>query len=95
MLRVARRIGPIEGSLEVGTPPGSVVVAAGDAVEGVHSACERILSFVEAAIRRCGSASALARELGVSAATVSEWRSGRKRPGAIKLILIQDLALKE
>ena len=53
---------------------------------------QKIQLFVELAIKRCGSAAALARELDVTPPTVSQWRAGRKKPGAVKLIRIQDLA---
>lgn len=53
---------------------------------------QKIHWLVELAIKRCGSAAALARELDVTPPTVSQWRTGRKRPDAIKLICIQDLA---
>ena len=53
---------------------------------------EKIKRFVELAIEHCGSAAALARDLKVKPPTVSQWRAGRKRPDAVKLIRIQDLA---
>ncbi len=53
---------------------------------------EKIKRFVELAVCRCGSAAALARNLKVKPPTVSQWRAGRKRPDAIKLIQIQELA---
>ena len=56
------------------------------------SAGQKIRKFVELAIRRCGSAAALARKLGVKPPTVSQWRSGRKHPDAVHLIRIQELA---
>jgi transcriptional regulator with XRE-family HTH domain len=55
---------------------------------------QKIQRFVELAIVRCGSAAALARELKVRPPTVSQWRAGRKKPDAVKLIRIQDLAEK-
>lgn len=61
------------------------------AVENV-TAEEKIKRFVELGISRCGSAAALARYLNVKPATVSQWRAGRKRPNAVKLIRIQELA---
>ena len=55
---------------------------------------EKIKRFVELAIYRCGSAAALARNLKVKPPTVSQWRAGRKRPDAVKLIRIQEIARK-
>lgn len=52
----------------------------------------RIRQYVELAVQRCGSAAALARELDVKPPTVSQWRSGLKKPDAMKLVRIQDLA---
>ena len=55
---------------------------------------QKIQRLVELAIARCGSAAALARELKVKPPTVSQWRAGRKRPAAVKLIHIQELVAK-
>ena len=40
-------------------------------------------------------AAALARELHVKPPTVSQWRAGSKKPEAIKLLQMQDLAAKD
>lgn len=76
--------------------PGHSVVLAPDALELIAVAADspqkKIQRFIELAILRCGSAAALARELGVKAPTVSQWRTGRKNPDAINLIRIQGLA---
>jgi hypothetical protein len=53
---------------------------------------QKIRWFVERAIGACGSAAALARQLQVSRPTVSQWRSGLKKPDAINLIRVQQLA---
>jgi transcriptional regulator with XRE-family HTH domain len=53
---------------------------------------QKIQWFVQHAIESCGSAASLARELEVSRATVSQWRSGLKKPDATNLIRIQELA---
>jgi hypothetical protein len=53
---------------------------------------ERIRGLVERAIARCGSAIAVARQVGVKPPTVSQWRSGARKPGAIHLLQIQELA---
>lgn len=58
---------------------------------GGFTAEQKIQRFVELAITQCGSAAALARQLKVKPPTVSEWRAGRKRPNAVKLIQIQEL----
>lgn len=50
--------------------------------------------LVESAVAHCGSAAALARELGVKPPTVSQWRSRRKLPDALKLLRIQELAIR-
>jgi DNA-binding transcriptional regulator YiaG len=60
--------------------------------EDAASVEERIQQYVELAIERCGSAAALARELDVKPPTVSQWRTGRKKPDAVNLMRIQDLA---
>jgi len=75
-------------------PARSRIPSLADHVALLHgrTAEQKIQLFVELAITRCGSAAALARALNVSQPTVSEWRAGRKRPDAIKLIRIQDLA---
>jgi len=53
---------------------------------------EKLMRFVERAVANCGSASELARRLRVRPATVSQWRSGVKRPDALHLIRIQEIA---
>lgn len=60
--------------------------------EAAESPDEKIQRFIRLALERCGSASELARRLGVAAATVSQWRSSRKRPDAVHLICIQEIA---
>jgi DNA-binding transcriptional regulator YiaG len=63
----------------------------------IRSACsedEKIRRFVELAVTNCGSASELANRVGVSAATVSAWRWGKKRPDGAHLIRIQEIAFK-
>jgi transcriptional regulator with XRE-family HTH domain len=67
--------------------------ADGYRVDDRHVAVEdRIRGYIELAIKRCGSAAALARQLKVKPPTVSQWRKGMKRPDAMKLVRIQDLA---
>jgi Mn-dependent DtxR family transcriptional regulator len=51
----------------------------------------RIRRYVEDAVRNCGSAAALARTLAVKPPTVSQWRRGLKKPGAVNLVRIQNL----
>jgi hypothetical protein len=51
----------------------------------------RIQKVVEYAVQNCGSAAALARELAVKPPTVSQWRTGKKKPDAVHLMRIQDL----
>ncbi len=62
--------------------------------EDGFTAEQKIQRFVELAVAQCGSAAALARNLKVRPPTVSQWRAGRKRPDAVKLIRIQELAQK-
>lgn len=52
----------------------------------------RIQRHVEDAVQSCGSAAALARVLAVKAPTVSQWRAGLRKPDAVHLLRIQDLA---
>jgi len=78
-----------------GEKPGHAVVFSVPDLQLVaetDSAGQKIRSFIELAIRRCGSAAALARKLGVKPPTVSQWRARRKNPDAINLIRIQELA---
>jgi len=56
------------------------------------TADQKIQQLVEHAVKRCGSAAALARALDVRPPTVCQWRSGRKKPDATKLIRIQEIA---
>jgi hypothetical protein len=51
----------------------------------------RIQHYVELAVQSCGSAAALARVLDVKPPTVSQWRTGSKKPDAVHLLRIQDL----
>ena len=69
--------------------------AASILIGNVDSPQQKIHRFVELAIERCGSASALARRLEVSPAVVSQWRAGRKCPDAVHLIRIQELANRQ
>jgi DNA-binding transcriptional regulator YdaS (Cro superfamily) len=63
-------------------------------VAATDPAKEKIQQFVERAVKRCGSAAALARELGVRPPTVSQWRAGLKNPDARNLVRIQELGDK-
>lgn len=67
-------------------------LADGCHVEDSASVKARIRQYIELAIKSCGSAAALARELEVKPPTVSQWRTGRKKPEAVNLMRIQDLA---
>jgi transcriptional regulator with XRE-family HTH domain len=92
--RGLKRLRPISGA-GLGERPGHAVVFSVPDLQLVaetDSAGQKIQSFIELAIRRCGSAAALARRLGVKPPTVSQWRARRKNPDAINLIRIQDLA---
>src|SRR2546423_1374095 len=52
----------------------------------------RVRQYVELAVKTCGSAASLARRLNVTSATVCQWRTGRRKPDAVHLLCIQDLA---
>jgi hypothetical protein len=82
------------GALPVAGLPehGNVLSLDGYHVEDSASVEARIRQYIERAIKRCGSAAALARELEVKPPTVSQWRTGRKKPDAVNLMRIQDLA---
>jgi len=82
------------GALPVaGLPEHSNVLSLADGyVEDSGSVEARIRQYIELAIKSCGSAAALARELEVKPPTVSQWRTGRKKPDAVNLMRIQDLA---
>lgn len=77
----------------VGLPEHSNVLSLADGyhVEDSASVEARIRQYIELAIKSCGSAAALARELEVKPPTVSQWRTGRKKPDAVNLMRIQDL----
>ncbi len=93
MVREGRRVVPFSGAFFGEEPESAAVISAGNPNAGnARSAGARIQRFVELAIRSCGSAAALAREVGVKPPTVSQWRSGHKRPDAVHLLRIQDLA---
>lgn len=94
MVRGLKRLRPTSGT-GLGKRPGHAVVFSVPDLQVVaetDSAGQKIQSFIELAIRRCGSAAALARKLGVKPPTVSQWRARRKNPDAVKLIRIQELA---
>ncbi len=94
MVRGLKRLRPASGT-GLGERPGHAVILSVPDLQLVaetESAGQKIHSFIELAIRRCGSAAALARKLGVKPPTVSQWRAGLKNPGAINLIRIQELA---
>jgi hypothetical protein len=91
--RGLKRLRPISGT-GLGERPGHATVFSVPDLQLVaetDSAGQKIQSFVELAIRRCGSAAALARKLGVKPPTVSQWRAGLKKPDAVNLIHIQEL----
>lgn len=95
MVRGVKRIGPVVGT-NLGEVPGHTALVSSvrdlRVVAETDSAEKKIQRFIELAIRRCGSAAALARELRVKQPTVSQWRAGRKKPDAVHLIQIQNLA---
>jgi transcriptional regulator with XRE-family HTH domain len=70
-------------------------LAAGYELKESPSVEVRIRQYIELAINSCGSAAALARELDVKPPTVSQWRTGRKKPDAVNLMRIQDLANRD
>lgn len=80
-----------------GLPEHSNVLSPADGyhVEDSAGVEARIRQYIELAIKSCGSAAALARELEVKPPTVSQWRTGRKKPDAVNLMRIQDLAKRE
>jgi hypothetical protein len=61
-------------------------------LESLPTVENRIRQYVEQAVEKCGSAAALARQLHVKPPTVSQWRAGLKKPDAVNLIRVQDIA---
>jgi hypothetical protein len=94
VVRGLKRLRPLSGT-DLGDTPGHVIVFPFRSPQlgaEADSAEKKIQGFIELAIRRCGSAAALARRLGVKPPTVCQWRSGLKNPDAINLIRVQELA---
>ena len=93
MVREVRRVGSVPEARSGALPGHVTVLSIGDLqlIAEAESVEKKIQFYIELAVRRCGSAAALARELGVKPPTVSQWRSGLKNPDAANLIRIQDI----